>query len=168
MKKFARFDESWFLLQHSDYSAKTFMMCKQLHESMNNSPCWWLCNDVGWFSWQIMGQTEHILMPLPKYCCLPCLLLCNHSVPIFWWLLPAGNPPCLKAQIISNWFLKDFSKLTQMVSSHQLSTQQRIFGMWGWFTSEANRYAFCCHVNIDQILCWTFFKISCTWAPEWY
>jgi len=28
-------------------------------------------------------------MPQPAYCCWPCPSLYDHSVPIFWWLLPA-------------------------------------------------------------------------------
>ncbi len=30
------------------------------------------------------------LHSLPEYCCWPCPFLYDYSVPIFWWLLPAG------------------------------------------------------------------------------
>jgi len=49
----------------------------------------------GAFSWPTLGTlgpTEPCLChSLPEYFCWPCPSLYDYSVPIFWWLLPAGQ-----------------------------------------------------------------------------
>ncbi len=62
---------------------------------LNGSGCWWWCNGVGDiflahfgpFSTNWASFKPH---SLPEYCCWSCPSLYDYSVPIFWWLLPAG------------------------------------------------------------------------------
>ncbi len=96
-KTFARSDESRFLLRHSD--GRVRIRCK-VHESMdpsslNGSGWWWWCKCVGdIFLAHTRGLSTNWALfkrhSLPKYCCGPCPSLYDYSVPIFWWLLPAG------------------------------------------------------------------------------
>ncbi len=96
-KNVAWSDESWFLLRHSDSRIRIWRI---EHESMDSSclvstvhagggvMVWWI------FSWHTLGHLvpiEHRLnASLPEYCCWTCPSLYDYSVPIFWWLLPAG------------------------------------------------------------------------------
>ncbi len=59
-------------------------------------------------------SVEHRINATAEYCCWPCPSLYDYSVPIFWWLLPAGSSlaPCHKAQIISGWFLEHENEFT--------------------------------------------------------
>ncbi len=96
-KTFAWSDESRFLLRHSD--GRVRIWCKE-HESMdpsslNGSGWWWWCKCVGdIFLAHTRGLSTNWALfkrhSLPKYCCGPCPSLYDYSVPIFWWLLPAG------------------------------------------------------------------------------
>ncbi len=98
-KNVAWSDESRFLLRHSDGRVRIW---RKVHESMDPS-C--LVSTVqtaaggggGVMVWGIyfLGtlNTNWALFKchsLPEYCCWSCPSLYDYSVPIFWWLLPAG------------------------------------------------------------------------------
>ncbi len=62
---------------------------------LNGSGWWWWCNGVGNIFLAHFGPLstnwasfKH--QSLPEYCRWPCPSLYDYSVPIFWWLLPAG------------------------------------------------------------------------------
>ncbi len=94
-KNVAWSDESRFLLPHSDGRVRIW---HKEHESMDPSclvstvqaggggvMCGWYFLDslsTNWASFK-----SHNLL---EYCCWPCPSLYDYSVPIFWWLLPAG------------------------------------------------------------------------------
>ncbi len=95
-KNVAWSDESWFLLRHSDGRVRIWL---KEHESMDPSCLISMVQAGGggvmvWgiFSWHILGTNWASFKrhSLPEYCCWPCLSLYDYSVPIFWWLLPAG------------------------------------------------------------------------------
>ncbi len=82
-KNIAWSDESRFLLRHSDGRVRIWRkrMC-------NGRVMVW-----GIFSWHTLVPLipiEHNLHSQPEYCCWPCPSLYDYSVPIFWWLIPAG------------------------------------------------------------------------------
>ncbi len=93
-KNVAWSDESRFLLQHSDGRVRIW---RKEHGSI--MPClngsgWW-CNGVGYIFLAYFGPlstnwASFKCHSLPEYCCWPCPSLYDYSVPIFWWLLPAG------------------------------------------------------------------------------
>ncbi len=98
-KNVAWSDESRFLLRHSD--GKVRIWCKE-HESMDPSclvstvqaggggvMVWggYFLAHFGPLSTNWVSFKQH---SLPEYCCWPCPSLYDYSVPIFWWLLPAG------------------------------------------------------------------------------
>ncbi len=99
LKNLAWSDESRFLLRHSDGRVR---ICHKEHESMDPS-C--LVSVVqagggGVIVWGIFclahfgplstNWASFKCHSLPEYCCWPCPSLYDYSVPIFWWLLPAG------------------------------------------------------------------------------
>ncbi len=60
-----------------------------------NGSGWWWCNGVGdiflaHFGHLSTNWASFKRPSLPEYCCWPCPSLYDYSVPIFWWLLPAG------------------------------------------------------------------------------
>ncbi len=98
-KNVAWSDESRFLLQHSD--GRVRIWCKE-HESMDPS-CLVSTVQAGGGGGGSVGDiflahfgplsTNWALFErhsLPEYCCWPCPSLYDYSVPIFWWLVPAG------------------------------------------------------------------------------
>ncbi len=97
-KSIAWTDESRFLLRHSDDRVRIW---HKVHESMDPS-CLVATVQAGggvmvWgniflahfgplsTNWELFKR--HSLL---EYCCRPCPSLYDYSVPIFWWLLPAG------------------------------------------------------------------------------
>ncbi len=73
----------------SEFGVKNILPC------LNGSGWWWWCNGVGDIFLAHFGplRTNWALFKrhsLPEYCCWPCTSLYDYSVPIFWWLLPAG------------------------------------------------------------------------------
>ncbi len=176
-KNVAWSDESWFLLPHSDGRVRIW---RKEHESMDPS-C--LVSMVqaggggvmvcGIFSWHTLGpfSTNWALFKhpsLPEYCCWPCSFLYDFSVPIFWWL-QQDNAPFHKAQIISDWFLKQCVHFTQMASTVTRSQSNRApLGCGGTGDShhgcaadKSAATAWCYHVNLDQNL-WGMFP-----TPRW-
>ncbi len=95
-KNVAWSDESRFLRWHSDGRVRIWQ------ENMDPSclvstvqAWWWWCNGVGDIFLAHFGplSTNWALFKchsLPEYCCWPRPSLYDYSVPIFWWLLPAG------------------------------------------------------------------------------
>ncbi len=94
-KNIAWSDESRFLLQHSDGRVRIW---RKGHESMDPSclvsmvqaggggvMVWGIFLDTLCTNWASFKRHS-----LPEYCCWPCPSLYDYSVPIFWWLLPAG------------------------------------------------------------------------------
>ncbi len=96
-KNVAWSDESRFLLRHSDSRVRIW---RKEHESMDPSCLVSMVQAAGggvmvWgiFSWRTLLSTNWASFKshsLPEYCCWPCPSLYDYSVPIFWWLLPAG------------------------------------------------------------------------------
>ncbi len=92
-KNVAWSDESRFLLRHSDGRVRIW---RKGHESMNPSCLVSMVQAGG----GVMGVGDIFLahlVPLTsnwalfkRHCCWPCPSLYDYSVPIFWWLLPAG------------------------------------------------------------------------------
>ncbi len=92
----------WFLLRHSDGRVRIW---RKEHESMDPS-CLVSMVQAGGGGGGVMVGGGGIFLAhfwhlgtncalckrysLPDYCCWPCLPLYDYSVPIFWWLLPAG------------------------------------------------------------------------------
>ncbi len=98
-KNVAWSDESRFLLRHSDVRVRIW---HKEHESLDPS-C--LVSTVqaaggGIMVWGIFSSRNFWPLTtkwssfkchsLPEYCCWPCPSLYDYSVPIFWWLFPAG------------------------------------------------------------------------------
>ncbi len=96
-KNVAWSDESQFLLRHSDGRVRIWHKKTWRHGFI--LPClngsgWW-CNGVGGIFLAHFGPlstnwVSYKRHSLPEYCCWPCPSLYDYSVPIFWWLLPAG------------------------------------------------------------------------------
>ncbi len=98
-KNIAWSDESRFLLRHSD--GRVRIWCKE-HKNMDPSCLVSTVQAAGggvmvWeiFSWHNFGPLSNNWAlfkrhSLPENCCWPCPSLYDYSVPIFWWLLPAG------------------------------------------------------------------------------
>ncbi len=91
-------DESRFLLRHSDGRVRIW---RKEHESMHPSCPVSMVQAAGggvmvWgYFLAHFGplSTNWVLFKhhsLTEYCCWPCPSLYDYSVPIFWWLLPAG------------------------------------------------------------------------------
>ncbi len=91
---------SWFLLRHSDSRVRIW---HKEHESMDPSCLVSMVQAGGCGGVMLWGiffahfgplSTNWISFKchhsLPEYCCWPCPSLYDYSVPIFWWLLPAG------------------------------------------------------------------------------
>ncbi len=78
----------------SQFGVKTWKHGSTL-PCLNGSGWWWWCNGVGdifltHFGPLITNWASLKHHSLPEYCCWPCPSLYDYSVPIFWWLLPAG------------------------------------------------------------------------------
>ncbi len=99
-KNVAWSDESRFVLRHSDGWVRIW---RKEHGSMDPSCLVSMVQAGGggvmvWgiFSWHNLGPLVPINWAsfkrhsLPEYCCWPCPSLYDYSIPIFWWLLPAG------------------------------------------------------------------------------
>ncbi len=95
-KNVAWSDESRFLLRHSDVGSEfgvKNMKAWSILACLNGSGWWWWCNGVGDIFLAHFGPISTnwaAFKSLPEYCCWPCPSLYDCSVPIFWWLLPAG------------------------------------------------------------------------------
>ncbi len=90
-KNVAWSDESRFLLRHSDGRVR---ICRKEHCINGSGWCWWW-NGVGdiflaHFGLLSTNWASFKLHSLPEYCFWTCPSLYDYSVPIFWWLLPAG------------------------------------------------------------------------------
>ncbi len=98
-KNVAWSDESLFLLRHSDgrvriwqrtWKYRSILPCLNGSVQAGGGVMVW-----GIFSWHNFGplSTNWALFKrhsLPEYCCWPSPSLYDYSVPIFWWLIPAG------------------------------------------------------------------------------
>ncbi len=176
-------DESWFLLRHSDGRVRIW---PKEHESMDPSclvstvegggvmcggyflgtlwgPKYWYYQiSTNWASFKRHSP--------PEYCCWPCPSLYDYSVPIFWWLLPAGY--CTISQSSNHLRLVSWTwqwvHLTQMASTVTRSQSNRApLGCGGKRDSHhgcaANKSAAtasCYHVNMDHNL-WGMFPTPC-------
>ncbi len=172
-KNVARTDESRFVLRHSDGWVRIW---HKEHESMDPS-C--LVSTVhaggvkvcGIFSWQTLGP----LVPIEHRLNAPAYLniVTDHVHPFMTTVYPSSdgyfqqdNTPCHKAQIISDWFLKQWVNFTQMAYTVTRSESNRApLGCGGTGDSrcaadKSAETAWCYHVNMDQNL-WGIFPTHC-------
>ncbi len=87
-------DESRFLLRHTDGRVRIW---REEHESMDPFCLVSMVKTSGGgvMVWGPFGPlstnwASFKCQRLPEYCCWPCSSLYDYSVPIFWWLIPAG------------------------------------------------------------------------------
>ncbi len=177
-KNVAWSDESWFLLQHSDARVR---MCLKEHESMDPS-C--LVSTVqaggdgvmvwGIFSWNTLGPLvpiEHHLDAngLSEYCCWPCPSLYDYSVHIFWCYFQQDNAPSQRSnhlRLVSwTWQWVHHSQMASTVTRSQSNRAALECGgtrdsHHGCADDKSAATAWCCHVNMDQII-WGMFPTPC-------
>ncbi len=127
---------------------------------------------ISWYTLSPLVPIEYRLKrhSLPEYCCWLCPSFYDYSVPIFWWLLPAGQ--CTVSQSSNHLSLVSWTwqwvHFTQMASTVTRSQSNRApLGCGGTGDSHHGRAAdksaataWCYHVNMDQHL-WGMFPSPC-------
>ncbi len=144
-----------------------------IHSALSQcSGWWWWCNGVWISSWHTLDsfvQIEHRLNTTP-YLSIVADQVHTYSVPIFWWLLPAGL--CNMSQSSNHLRLVSWTwqwvQFTQMASTVTRSQSNRaLLGCGGTGDShhgcaadKSAETAWCYHVNMDQNL-WGMFPKPC-------
>ncbi len=161
-------DESRFLLRHSD--GRVRIWCKE-QESMDPS---YLVSTVqasglmvwGIFFWHTLGllvSIEHRLNATAY------LSIVDHVHPFMTTVYPSSdgyfqqdNAPCNKAQIISDWFLEQFTSQSPALNpiEHLWDVVEREIRIMDVQPDKSAATAWCYHVNMDQNL-WGMFPTPC-------
>ncbi len=144
-----------------------------IHSALSQcSGWWWWCNGVWIFSWHTLDtlvQIEHRLNTTP-YLSTVADQVHTYSVPIFWWLLPAGLCTMSKGsnhfRLVSwTWQWVQFNQMASTVTRSQSNRALLRCGgtgnsHHGCAADKSAETAWCCQVNMDQNL-WEMFPKPC-------